>query len=133
MHQKKGAVNDDRIHRPRSGKRNNAKVQMFRLHERQVFGLSALPTSQTFAEISKIPTADVVQKSEYSRLEKSFNELKQEAKGYLNRIYGIRTDVAMEIFDDIDKILKTQERYLYCNSSLVYVYELIGELKKKYI
>ena len=66
-------------------------------------------------------------------MEKSFNELKQEAKGYLNRIYGIRTDVAMEIFDDIDKILKTQERYLYCNSSLVYVYELIGELKKKYI
>ena len=86
-----------------------------------------------FAEISKIPTADVVQKSEYNRLEKSFNELKQEAKGYLNRIYGIRTDVAMEIFDDIDKILKTQERYLYCNSSLVYVYELIEELKKKYI
>ena len=86
-----------------------------------------------FAEISKIPTADAVQKSEYSRLEKSFNELKQEAKGYLNRIYGIRTDVAMEIFDDIDKILKTQERYLYCNSSLVYVYELIEELKKKYI
>ena len=39
----------------------------------------------------------------------------------------------MEIFDDIDKILKTQERYLYCNSSLVYVYELIEELKKKYI
>ena len=66
-------------------------------------------------------------------MEKSFNELKQEAKGCLNRIYGIRTDVAMEIFDDIDKILKTQERYLYCNSSLVYVYELIEELKKKYI
>ena len=86
-----------------------------------------------FAEISKIPTADVVQKSEYSRLEKSFNELKQEAKGYLNRIYGIRTDVAMEIFDDIDKILKTQEKYLYCNPSLTYVYELIEELKKKYI
>ena len=75
-----------------------------------------------FAEISKIPTADVVQKSEYSRLEKSFNELKQEAKGYLNRIYGIRTDVAMEIFDNIDKILKTQEKYLYCNPSLTYVY-----------
>ena len=28
-----------------------------------------------FAEISKLPTADVVQKSEYNRLEKSFNEL----------------------------------------------------------
>ena len=28
-----------------------------------------------FDEISKIPTADVVQKSEYNRLEKSFNEL----------------------------------------------------------
>ena len=86
-----------------------------------------------FAEISKIPTADVVQKSEYKRLEKSFNELKQETKGYLNRIYGIRADVAMEIFDDIDKILKTQEKYLYCNPSLTYVYELIEELKKKYI
>ena len=86
-----------------------------------------------FAEISKIPTADVVRKSEYNCLEKSFNELKQEAKGYLNRIYGIRADVAMEIFDDIDKILKTQEKYLYCNPSLTYVYELIEELKKKYI
>ena len=86
-----------------------------------------------FAEISQIPTADVVQKSEYDRLEKSFNELKQEAKGYLNRIYGIRADVAREIFDEIDKILKTQEKYLYCNPSLTYVYELIEELKKKYI
>ena len=86
-----------------------------------------------FAEISRIQTADVVQKSEYKRLEKSFNELKQETKGYLNRIYGIRADVAGEIFDEIDKILKTQEKYLYCNPSLTYVYELIGELKKKYI
>ena len=86
-----------------------------------------------FAEISQIPTADVVQKSEYDSLEKSFNELKQEAKGYLNRIYGIRADVAGEIFDEIDKILKTQEKYLYCNPSLTYVYELIEELKKKYI
>ena len=29
----------------------------------------------SLAEISKLPTADVVQKSEYNRLEKSFNEL----------------------------------------------------------
>ena len=37
-----------------------------------------------------------------------------------------------KIFAEIDKILKTQERYLYCNPSLTYVYELIEELKKKY-
>ena len=63
--------------------------------------------NRPFAEISQIQTADVVQKSEYDRLEKSFNEIKQEAKGYLNRIYGIRADVAREIFDETDKILKT--------------------------
>ena len=48
------------------------------------------------------PTADVVPKSEYDRLEKLFNDMTQEAKGYLNRIYGIRADVAREIFAAIE-------------------------------
>lgn len=39
---------------------------------------------------------------------------------------------ASEIFAEIDKILKMQEKYLYCNPSLTFVYELIEELKKKY-
>ena len=42
-----------------------------------------------FDEISQIPTADVVPKSEYDRLEKSFNELKQEAKEMLEENNGI--------------------------------------------
>lgn len=39
---------------------------------------------------------------------------------------------AKEIFAEIEEILKTQERYLYCNPSLAYAYEMIAELKKKY-
>mgnify|MGYP003560518706 CR=1 FL=1 len=54
-------------------------------------------------------TADVVPKSKYDRLEKSFDELIQEAKGYLNRIYGIRADVASEIFADIEDCMKSFE------------------------
>ena len=42
------------------------------------------------ALIDRQPTADVAPKSEYDSLKKSFKE----AKGYLNRIYGIRADVA---------------------------------------
>lgn len=42
-----------------------------------------------FDEISQIPAADVVPKSEYDRLEKSFNELKQEAKEMLEENNGI--------------------------------------------
>lgn len=42
-----------------------------------------------FDEISQIPTVDVVPKSEYDRLEKSFNELKQEAKEMLEENNGI--------------------------------------------
>ena len=53
-----------------------------------------------------------------------------------NRLYnaGYRksTEVAEEIFAEIEKILKTSEKYLYCNPSLSYVYEVIAELKKKY-
>ena len=47
-HQKKGVRGDGRIHRSRTSKRNNAKAQMFRLHERKIFGLFIVSTSQTF-------------------------------------------------------------------------------------
>ena len=46
--------------------------------------------------------------------------------------YRKASEVAREIFEKIDKILKTQERYLYCNPSLTYIYELIEELKQNY-
>ena len=94
-----------------------------------------------FAEISKIPTVDVVPKSEYDRLEKSFNELKQEAKGYLNRIYGIRADVAREIFKHIEeKLLPSNMSGEFRGDSIewfdyydLHLAEDIAELKKKYI
>lgn len=94
-----------------------------------------------FTEISKIPTADVVQKSEYNRLEKSFNELKQEAKGYLNRIYGIRADVAREIFEYIEeRLLPSNTSGEFRGDSIewfdyydLHLAEDIAELKKKYI
>lgn len=94
-----------------------------------------------FAEISKIPTADVVQKSEYDRLEKSFNELEQEAKGYLNRIYGIRADVAREIFEYIEeRLLPSNTSGEFRGDSIewfdyydLHLAEDIAELKKKYI
>lgn len=94
-----------------------------------------------FAEISKIPIADVVQKSEYDRLEKSFNELEQEAKGYLNRIYGIRADVAREIFEYIEeRLLPSNVSGEFRGDSIewfdyydLHLAEDIAELKKKYI
>lgn len=59
------------------------------------------------------PTADVVPKSEYDCLEKLFNDMTQEAKGYLNKLYGIRAEVAREIEKElliaIDKLLDQTE------------------------
>jgi hypothetical protein len=75
--------------------------------------------------IKNIPTADVVPKSEYDLLKKSFKELTQEAKGYLNRIYGIRADVASEIFAEIEKIDED-------TVSFQEFYSKIMKLKKKY-
>lgn len=76
------------------------------------------------------PTADVVPKSEYDRLEKLFNDMTQEAKGYLNKIYGIRADVAREIFESIEECI-----YLYYNKNdytMPNIEEDIAELKKIY-
>lgn len=58
--------------------------------------------------IRNAPTADVVPKSEYDRLEKLYNDMTQEAKGYLKRLYGIRADVAREIFEEIEKIISKE-------------------------
>lgn len=77
-------------------------------------------------------TVDVVPKSEVERLEKLFNDMTQEAKGYLNRLYGIRTEVAREIFEDIEKIL---DRNYYDHPFEYYASYMsvsIRELKKKY-
>lgn len=74
-------------------------------------------------------TADVVPKSEYDRLEKLFNDMTQEAKRYLNRLYGIRAEVAREIFAEIDRermISRACER-----RGITYTIPY-AELKKKY-
>jgi hypothetical protein len=83
------------------------------------------------------PTADVVPKSEYDRLEKLFNDMTQEAEGYLNRIYGIRADVAMEIFAEIEKkSCLISETNHSTGSTRVVSYQIsaekLAELKKKY-
>ena len=54
------------------------------------------------------------------------------AEGLYNAGYRKASDVAEEIFAKIEKILKTAEKYLYCNPSLASVNEVIAELKKKY-
>ena len=74
-------------------------------------------------------------------MEKSFNELKQEAKGYLNRIYGIRADVAREIFEYIEeRLLPSNTSGEFRGDSIewfdyydLHLAEDIAELKKKYI
>ena len=70
--------------------------------------------------LEELPTADVVPKSEYDRLEKLFNDMTQEAKGYLNRLYGIRADAAREIFEEIERL------------NVVRLTEDYWEAKKKY-
>ncbi len=73
------------------------------------------------------PTSDVVPKSEYDRLEKLFNDMTQEAKGYLNRIYGIRAEVAREIFAEIENLMS------FNNAGLAIItVKKYEELKKKY-
>ena len=114
-----------------------------------------------FDGINKIPIADVVPKSEVEELQKKLDDYKKfvgeirvtcenhaviidtehteyidkrVAEGFKNMaIKQAKQEVARVIFAEIDTILKTQEKYLYCNPSLTYVYELIAELKKKYI
>ncbi len=83
--------------------------------------------SRAISAIRDVNTADVVPKSEYDRMEKLFNDMTQEAKGYLNRLYGIRAEVAREIFEEI-------EEHFYNNESQtgVLLYEDFAELKKKY-
>lgn len=78
--------------------------------------------------IENYPTTDVVPKSEYDCLEKLFNDMKQEAKGYLNRLYGIRADVAREIFAEIDEL----KWIPFESEHYVVGYDDIAELKKKY-
>lgn len=92
-------------------------------------------------------TADVVPRSEcekwYAEYHKIKEELKQEkiyhreteklCDRYFVELEQAKQEVAEQIFEEIDKILKPQEKYLYCNPSLTYVYELITELRKKYI
>ena len=77
------------------------------------------------------------------RLAEENEELKQEkiyhreteklCDRYLVKLEQAKQEVAEQIFEEIDKILKPQEKYLYCNPSLTYVYELITELRKKCI
>lgn len=85
-----------------------------------------IPLSAVRKALQMTPTADVVSKSEVS----------EAVKKLVGTTYKVicesKAEVAREIFEEIEKILKTQERYLYCNPSLTYVYELIEELKKKY-
>ncbi len=99
--------------------------------------------------IDNTPTADVVPKSEYDRLKKLFKDMTQEAKGYLNRLYGIRADVAREIFEEIELFLNKaidgwrKEISFACDSRKIEMIDFrigafkyclyeIAELKKKY-
>lgn len=70
-------------------------------------------------DLQYLPIADVVPKSEYDRLEKLFKDMTQEAMGYLNRIYGISSEVAREIFEEIEKTVFADM-------------DFFKELKKKY-
>ena len=56
----------------------------------KAFGYDAI---EILTEIEYAPIADVVPKSENDRLEKLFNDMTQEAKGYLNRLYGTGIEV----------------------------------------
>lgn len=104
-------------------------------------GVVFIPMRDVQRSIDRTPTADVVPKSEYDRLKKTFNELVQEAKGYLNRIYGIRADVAMEIFEDIDKRLDEMTVVASPDDCFITTFRKtmekvtaeVDELKKKYM
>lgn len=87
--------------------------------------------SVAISEINRFPNADVVPKSEYDRLKKSFRELIQEAKGYLNRIYGIRADVAREIFEEIEFEIQ-QLDFDREETRAIAIEGIISLLKKKY-
>ncbi len=83
--------------------------------------------------IENAPTEDVVPRSEVEQLQRN---LEQCENGYRQQIHILQCkhkDEVEKIFEEIKKILKTQEKYLYCNPSLAYIYDLIAELKKKYI
>lgn len=83
-----------------------------------------------------LPTEDVVPKSEVEKYIVNMNAYGLTAKRLAEeneQLKQAEQEVAREIFEEIDKILETQEKYLYCNPSLTYIYELIAELEKKYI
>lgn len=93
---------------------------------------------QTLRLLDETPTEDVVPRSEVERLEQKlkdqdFTNTILRANAHSPVIERAKQEVAREIFEEIDKILETQEKYLYCNPSLAYVYELIAEIEKKYI
>ena len=81
------------------------------------------------ALIDRQPTADVVPKSEYDRMEKLFNDMTQEAKGYLNRLYGIRAEVAREIIDKIESVMFDRFSNIMLGEDIRLC---LAELKKKY-
>ena len=81
--------------------------------------------------MSKIPTADVVPKSEVDLYRKQVDELEDELAQTYDKLENAKAEVAREIFEEIEKCLKHD----YISSIGVYngALELrIAELKKKY-
>lgn len=84
-------------------------------------------------EISKLPTADVVPKSEVEQLNHKYDlavaEREANVKGFTDDLAKVKAEVAREIFNEFEEYLSEKKfGTFYYN----YLKEIIAELKNKY-
>ena len=79
--------------------------------------------------IANTPTADVVPKSEVDKIENAYNRaIRKVNKNAITAIQKAKQEVAREIFEEIEELLKRTCEKGYCGS----ISDLFAELKKKY-
>ena len=97
-----------------------------------------LNVPKLFEWLESQPTADVVPRSDFNRLQGQVNRLKKydeerDIKLHARLISETEIKVTREIFNEIEGYIKHLRKYQYCNEPLAYVFHIFDEAKKKYI
>ena len=92
--------------------------------------LSQYSASWVYDFIESQPFADVVPKSEFDLYKKQVDELEDELATTYDKLENAKAEVAMEIFEEIEKIL--DEKFSINHGVVLISKEDFAELKDKY-
>ena len=94
-------------------------------------------TAKAIKAIENLPTAEVVPKSEveelsgrYEDLKLMYSDLEKDKDELFAWVNDKKTEVAREIFEALDKLMKEHKEMFFCDW---YLYEKYTELRKKYV